>query len=79
MKFSNKFDAKPMRYAKGLLEFAAGCCLSFRLVVIRKEVEGGVDACEGEVSQGALPFVERMVLILWGKENFLFFLSFSFF
>lgn len=70
MKFSSKFDTKPMRQAEGLLEFAAGGCLCFLILVICEDIEGGVDGYEGKVSQGTLPIVGKMIVILWGEQNF---------
>lgn len=49
---------------QGLLEFAAGRGLCFLILVMWKDMGGGADGCEGEVSQGALCLVGGTMLIL---------------
>lgn len=38
--------------------------------MICEDIEGGVDGYEEKVSQGTLPIVGKMIVILWGEQNF---------
>lgn len=50
MKFSNKFDTN--NEVGRRLEFAAGGCLCFLILVICEDIEGGVDGYEEKVRPG---------------------------